>query len=132
MATRPARPLATLGWFLFTLLAWTTGSLLGAWLIDRQAASPLVRGLGVAVAVCSALAWGWLVIQGVRRTDEFGRHIHMLALCIAFGGIAFSSMVLDWLQRGHFAGPIEFGGFAFLAVWLWWVPGLLVASRLYR
>ena len=112
------------------MVVWVAGNLFASRLSD--AAEPGLRVLAVVIGVCSALPWARIAIGGIREADEFSRELHLVGLAIAFGGVALSLLLIDWLQRAGFMGPLHLSGIGLFGAWLWWGIGLISAKRIYR
>jgi hypothetical protein len=124
------RPTANLRDFVISLVVWVAGTLIAGQLVDGG--SSAIRVVAIVIALGSTAPWARLVIGGIREADEFSRQKHAMALGIGFGGTALTAMLVDWLQRAEFIGPLYLGGFGLLIVWLWWGVGMIYASRHYR
>ena len=76
------------------------------------------RGAAVAVGVLSMVPWMAVVVNAIRRGDEFTRRIHLISASIALGGTVLMMSAVDWLARADFIERPD--------LMLLWVASLLI------
>jgi hypothetical protein len=53
-----------------------------------------------------------LILQAIRRLDEFQKRVHFEAVTVAFLSTGVAVFVYGYLQKAHVAGPLDLG-------WVW-------------
>ena len=102
---------------------------LAARLIDRQTFG--ARIAGVVIGVGGTLPWMWIVLVMIRRSDEYTRRIHLLALGGAFGAALVLILALEMLRRAGFIDPPDLM-LLWLALLVIWFAALMAAKRYFE
>lgn len=117
----------------YGLLAATALAALSPLIAERFAFSysAPMRALGVAIAVLSwvpvVVIVGWMI----KRSDEFERRMHLLALGLAFAAAVVMLELVEWLSVARFIEmpPMRV---LILAMLLQWLLCMLIAKRYYQ
>jgi hypothetical protein len=126
--TRLRRDVRTFYAWIGSVALLAAAPMLGNTLIDRG--TLLSRAAGVAVAIACALPWIWVVVTLIRRSDEFERRIHLVALAVAFFASNLAVITAHWLSAAGFIEPpsLLVLWFSFLMLWF----AAIVGSKRYH
>ncbi|MEP6917126.1 MAG: hypothetical protein ABJC89_15855 [Acidobacteriota bacterium] len=98
-------------------------------LLDRGTTT--ARLAAVAVGVGGMLPLMWVVFSIIRRSDEYARRLHLIALGFAFGGTVVLIVALDWLVRAALINPPQLV-FVWCAALVLWLAALVGAKRYFE
>ena len=97
---------------LITLLAAVVIDLAASWAIEHIELGRIAR-IAVALAPLPAkIALIALIVQAIRRLDEFQKLVHFEAVTVAFLSTGVAVIVYGYLERAQAAGPLNMG-------WVW-------------
>jgi hypothetical protein len=128
---REGSGLGVLGFIVGALVVWLatyTGALMA---LNRDPASPTLRGAIVAVGVLGFIPWVIASARAIRAQDEFTERVHLVALASAFAVTALFVFACDFLQRARFVGYVPLST-VWMTMILTWAASIVVASRYYR
>jgi len=102
-----------------------------AYLLDHSRLDEAARIAVALLPLPGCLALVVVILQGVRRLDEFQKRVHFEAVVVSFLATAVAVFIYGYLQRAHAAGPLNLG-----LVWIFMVVfyavGYVVAVSHYR
>jgi hypothetical protein len=116
---------------LFTLLLATMIDVGAGWWLAKPGLGQAARIAIALLPVPANLLLIALIVQTIRKLDEFLRHIHLEAVAIAFLLTGLAVFVYGYLEKAHAVRPLNVGVvWIFMAVF--YGVGYVVAARHYQ
>jgi hypothetical protein len=121
-------------WIVFLLVALLASAvdLLASFLLRNPTLGSGAARIAIALMPLPGdIALIFLVLQAVRRLDEFQKRVHFEAITVAFLSTGVAVFVCSYLQQAHIVGFLNSGViWAFMLIF--YALGYLIAARHYR
>jgi hypothetical protein len=122
------------GYFLRLLLVTLAASVLdltAKYLLEQASLNQPLRIAVALLPLPGNIAILVMILQGIRRLDEFQKRIQFEAVVVGFLATGVAVFVYGYLQKAQVAGPLNMG-LVWLFMLLFYVIGYFVATSHYK
>jgi hypothetical protein len=111
--------------------AWLASAAIATTVLAREPRSVVVRLLMVVIAVAGFSLWLWTGIVSIKSRDEFTRHLHLVALSVAFALTGLFVIAAVFLERARLVDRVPLD---WMLVWMVsaWALSIFLTPRFYR
>jgi hypothetical protein len=121
-------------WLVFLLVALLAAAidLLASFLLRNPTLGSGAARIAIALMPLPGdIALIFLVLQAVRRLDEFQKRVHFEAITVAFLSTGVAVFVCSYLQQAHIVGFLN-SGVVWAFMLIFYALGYLIATHHYR